>query len=140
MRLEPSEPTNESGFYAGLSRATLGRIFYERIEPSNESGFPDIHFVLRDQSGEGTIELKYADTQKPNLRALSQGTQKAAILEYSQAGGQRRFALCYCNGYVYLWDTDDYRKAILGDGTEWTDVIRWDSEVLCNWLVSHLRG
>lgn len=120
----------------------MGRIFYERIEPADESGFPDIHFVLRNTGMsapvEGTIELKYAETELPNLRALTRGTQKAALLEYSQAGGRRRFALCWCSGYAYLWNTADFAKSIRGDGQGWTSYQNIMSPEFPLWLTGQL--
>lgn len=124
MRLESKQPESESEFFADLHKRTASRIFYERVEPADESGFPDIYFVIRNTGmcapEEGTIELKYARTELPNLRALARGTQKAAVLEYHQAGGRRRFALCWCRGYAYLWNTQDYAKSLREEGRGWT--------------------
>lgn len=138
MRLEPSEPENESQFYARLHGRILGRIYTERVEPANESGFPDVYFVMRDGSGEGTIELKFARTAEPNLKSLMRGNQKASLLDYFEAGGRRRFALCYCNGMVYFWRTVDFVGSIKTDGKRWTDRCamaypRWDLK-LPEWL------
>lgn len=120
MRLESSQPENESGFYARLLERTRGDFYYERVEPANESGFPDLYFVRRTPlyaTGwtvpiEGTIELKYCETELPNLKVLCRGVQKAALLEYFEGGGRRRFALCYTHGEVFLWNTVDYRRAL----------------------------
>lgn len=142
MRLEPSEPQNESQFYTRLRERTRGDFFFERIEPSNESGFPDIYFVRRNsiqRPNEGTIELKIAKTELPNLRSLCRGTQKASLIDYFEAGGRRRFALCYAHGMVFLWDTLAYRRALLSESLltytsqhplEHTDFVKWLSKEL----------
>ena len=148
MRLEPAKPENESGFYARLRERTTGDFYYERVEPANESGFPDIYFVRRDPQlaagwtihVEGTIELKFTETAVPNLKALCRGTQKAALLEYFEGGGRRRFALCYANGNVYLWNTVDYRKA-LRESTPggWTSWFPLEHDDFSAWLASELE-
>lgn len=140
MRLESSEPKNESGLYASLRTACLGDFFFERVEPANESGFPDIYYVMRDRDNEGTIELKYAKTKEPNLKALVRGNQKAALIDYSAGGGRRRFALCYCDGFVYLWSTQDYVASILKDGRGWTDRFGLNDPRLSAWLVERLES
>ena len=38
---------SESDFFQRVKKRTYGSIEWERIEPSNESGFPDTHFVIR---------------------------------------------------------------------------------------------
>ena len=148
MRLESSEPQNESDFYARLRERTFADFYYERVEPANESGFPDIYFVRRQPllaAGwrvpiEGTIELKYTTTKSPNLRSLCRGTQKAALLEYFEGGGRRRFALCYANGTVYLWDTADYRRALRQDNAEdWTSNFPLEHPDFSAWLCSELE-
>jgi len=141
MRLEYSEPKNESDFYQNLKRRTEGEAFYERIEPSNESGFPDIHFVWRDNvpsSGiaEGTIELKYERRKSLDLKTLVNGNQKSALIEYYQAGGRRRYALCYHARLVYIWNTQDFYNTILGK-PKFTDFISFDHQKLVLWLLSH---
>jgi hypothetical protein len=141
MRLEPSQPRSESDFYARLRERTIGDFFYERIEPSNESGFPDVYFVRRDSivPYEGTIELKFCETQVPNLRALCRGTQKAALLEYFEGGGRRRFALCYAHGDAFLWDTMDFRKALLqNDPGHWTSRFPLEHPDFSAWLCAEL--
>jgi hypothetical protein len=138
MRLESLQPENESDFYGCLSRLTSGDFFYERLEPSDESGCPDIYFVARSElnvvNREGMIELKYTGTLLPNLRSLARGTQKAALLEYHEAGGRRRFALCYAGGTVYLWNTVQFAKALRGDGRGWTASCELKSPVFRAWL------
>lgn len=94
---------------------------------------------MRSTGHEGTIELKFADTKEPNLKSLCRGNQKAALLEYYEGGGKRRFALCYCNGYVYIWHTEDFRKSLLGDGKSWTTRVPWETVHLDLWLTRHLE-
>jgi hypothetical protein len=143
MRLESSEPKNESGFYARLRERTTADFFYERVEPANESGFPDLYFVRRGPilpPCEGTIELKFAKTKVPNLRSLCRGNQKAALLEYFEGGGRRRFALCYGYGEVFLWDTSDYRRALRQDNAEdWTAKFPLEHPDFSAWLLSELE-
>jgi hypothetical protein len=137
MRLESLQPKTESEFYSCLRGLTFGDFFYERIEPANESGFPDIYFVARDatvKNQEGTIELKYAGTVEPNLRSLARGSQKSALLDYYEAGGRRRFALCYTQGRVFFWDTPAFFRSLVGDGKGWTDSFRLDGPEFRGWL------
>ena len=140
MRLEPAEPKNESGLYTGLRTICIGSFYFERVEPANESGFPDIYYVMRDRDNEGTIELKFAKTKEPNLKTLVRGNQKAALIDYSAGGGRRRFALCYCDGLVYLWSTKDYLASLRGDGRGWTDRIGFNDPRLCVWLIERLES
>jgi hypothetical protein len=88
---------------------------------------------------EGTIELKYSDSLEPNLRSLARGTQKAALLNYFLAGGKRRFALCYCKGRVYLWNTADFATSIRGQGRSWTSSRLLIASDFADWLVEELR-
>jgi hypothetical protein len=140
MRLESLEPKNESDFYACVRKLTIANIYYERVEPANESGFPDVYFVARTKmySFEGTIELKYTDTGLPNLRSLARGTQKAALLDYYAAGGARRFALCYANGRVYIWDTTMFARSLLGEGRDWSSSIELKDPRFALWLLEAL--
>jgi hypothetical protein len=94
---------------------------------------------MRDRDNEGTIELKYAKTKEPNLKALVRGNQKAALLEYSAGGGRRRFALCYCDGFVYLWSTAAYVASIRGDGRGWSHRMALNDPRLSSWLVERLE-
>ena len=145
MRLESLQPESESDFYRSIAARTFGRIFWERVEPADESGFPDTYFVIAEEQSdvvfieeEGTVELKYSETLEPNLRNLARGTQKAGLLNYHAAGGKRRFALCYCKGRVYLWNTQDYSIAIRGDGRNWTSSKMLDDPEFTEWLVREL--
>lgn len=137
MRLESTKPQNESDFYANLHKRTFGRVFWKRVEPADESGFPDTYFVVQNtgmSAIEGIAELKYAETELPNMKALCRGNQKAALLEYSQAGGQRWFALCWCRGYVYLWCTKDFAASLRGDGRGWTAYKNMSDPDFALWL------
>lgn len=123
MTAEPSDNpiSSESDFFQRVKKRTLGTIGWERVEPANESGFPDTYFVVkrRGQPGaEGTLEFKYAEkVGAPDLPALMRGNQKAALLEYQKMGGARRFYLVYTGrGEVWLYTTDDAVKCLLGDG------------------------
>lgn len=142
MRLESLQPENESQFYSCLRKLTFADFYYERIEPSNESGFPDIYFVCRELSvdvkPEGTIELKHCDTALPNLRSEVRGIQKAALMDYYEAGGRRRFALCYAQGTVYLWDTPAFFRSLLGDGRGWRSSCQLDAPDFREWLRRNL--
>lgn len=132
MRLEPSQPKNESDFFQSLRGRTGSYFYYERVEPANESGFPDVYFVTRPnlasivRPSEGTIELKYDVRREPNITSLLRGNQKTALLDYHAAGGTRRFALCYCNGGIFLWNTKDFRDAVLGMKNNHTAARPWN--------------
>lgn len=143
MRLESSKPENESQFYTRLNRKVGGEFYFERVEPSNECGFPDIYFVRRnvERPCEGTIELKYTETQLPDLRTLCRGTQKAALIDYFDAGGRRRFALCYCNGEVFFWNTAAFLRAIVSDSLmSYTSRVGFESVDFRDWLTRMLEG
>lgn len=122
MRETPLDIKNESQFYQHLKMLVELYIHMERVEPANESGFPDVHFNWRDgpdqeySTPEGTIELKYfKPTEKPNLNsAKMRGNQKAAHLDYWKAGGKRRFVFAFHNGTLYVWNTESAARAILG--------------------------
>jgi hypothetical protein len=146
MRLESEEPTNESQFYQLVRELTLGEIFWERVEPRDESGFPDTHFCFRDgRRGEGTVEFKYSRTKSyPRLATLLKRSQPASLLEYFAGGGRRRFCLCYAMGYSYFWDTEAMYRAILGKNSpassEWTSCIPCgDRSLLRSWIADSLR-
>lgn len=115
------EANSESGFYNVLKDYSCGWWYFERIEPANESGFPDIYFTARyDDRGEGTIELKFF---KPNEKVSLQGskvrgTQKSALMDYYEASGKRRFFLAWKDGVVYAWDTANAVKAMMGKSHE----------------------
>lgn len=109
--------TTESEFYQELKKRTEGHIFYERIEPKTEGGFPDVHFVLRNLRGmEGTLELKVHKTKSPNLMTLMRGSQKAGILDYYQGGGSRRFVASYDlrQEMIFLYSTAEAVASLLG--------------------------
>lgn len=120
MREAPLDIKNESQFYQHLKKLTENHIFYERVEPANESGYPDVGFVFRPhlmgREAEGTIELKFfGPKETPNLNtAKTRGNQKAALIEYYQAGGRRRWVFAYHNEAIYIWDTHNAYLAITG--------------------------
>jgi hypothetical protein len=80
------------------------------------------------------MELKFASTQLPNIRTLMRGTQKAALLDYHEAGGTRRFALAYCQGETFVWDTSGLALAIRGDGFGWNSSCKLESPEFRSWL------
>jgi hypothetical protein len=121
VRLEYPEPKSESEFWGILRTLAESHFYFERVEPANESGFPDLHFCTRrevfpDEHLEGTIELKYfKPNERPNLAtAKFRGNQKAALMDYEGAGGGRRFVLAYHNGQVFAWNTENAVLALKG--------------------------
>jgi hypothetical protein len=149
VRLAPLDIRNESQFYQHLVNLTQSEFFYERVEPSNESGFPDAAFVdRRGEISEGTLELKYFKSgEKPELAsAKMRGNQKAALIEYHRAGGNRRFVLAYHGPtkVVFAWSTEDAVRALTrkphgvrvfalganGDEVEGPEFAKWLREVL----------
>lgn len=111
---------NESTFFQKVDEWTGEAIYFERIEPSNESGFPDTYFVVRTgfmlDHCEGTIEFKFF---KPNEKldlssSKTKGTQKAALIDYYQAGGRRRWFIAMKGTTIYMWPTWKAVDAILG--------------------------
>lgn len=111
---------SESQLYQKLAEWTGAWIFYERIEPSNESGFPDVHFVVRKgyakHDCEGTLELKYFKPRdKLDLSGSKvRGVQRAALMEYHQAGGTKRWFVAYHDGVVHIWPTHKAFLALQG--------------------------
>lgn len=119
IRETPLDIKNESQFYQHLKKLVELFLYMERVEPADESGFPDVSFCWREPQGdttpEGTIELKYfKPNEKINLASAKlRGNQKAAHLEYWKAGGKRRFLFAYHNGVVYAWNTENAALAIM---------------------------
>ena len=120
MRLEFTQPKNETEFVNFIRDLTNDCIFWERVEPANESGFPDSHFVIYTRGGdlkpEGTVEFKhFKPREKVDLRsAKTRGNQSTSLIEYFKYGGRRRFFMAYHNCTVYLWDTASAYSALLG--------------------------
>lgn len=147
MGLEYSEPKNESDFYQLLRKLTGGLFYYERVEPANESGFPDVYFVPRDRgwgglNREGTIELKYfKPREKLSLKSAKvRGNQKAALIDYHQAGGNRRYILAYQEGVIYFWTTSDAVKCMTGgDEISYSFTLRGREEQLGHWLAEMMK-
>lgn len=147
MRLEPHEPKNESDLFQGLRQRTGLYYYYERVEPANESGFPDVYYVARNGSGEGTIELKCDRGKSMNLNKLLRGSQKSALLSYHEGGGRKRYVLSCWQGQLFLWDTEALRSEILRKGSKtftstrpWS-IAREKPEDLARWLSSNgLKG
>lgn len=81
--------------------------------------------------------MKFDDRREPNIKTLLRGTQQSALLEYYEAGGRRRFALCYCKGLMFLWNTEDFRRAIIGEKLSWTSERRWFNKEEQPWELTH---
>jgi hypothetical protein len=120
MRETTLELKNESALFQHLNTLVKSYLNMERVEPTNESGFPDVHFNWRKfgdkpQGPEGTIELKhFKKNEKVSLNsAKMRGNQKAAHLEYYQADGRRRFVMAWHNGNLHVWNTEQAYNAIL---------------------------
>jgi hypothetical protein len=143
------EIKSESDFFQRVKQRTLGVIGWERVEPSNESGFPDAHFVSVEKSPlgsvawEGTVEFKHAKRRAaPDLSSdMLRGTQKSALIEYYQMGGRRRWVLCYApkEGTAWLYDTVTACQAIRGLTKEPTARLELESEHFALDLASWLR-
>lgn len=136
---------SESDFFQRVKKRTYGSVEWERIEPSNESGFPDTHFVVRSRLGkgpEGTLEFKFKDgVGTPDLSGdLVRGTQKSALIEYYQAGGRRRFFLVYTGrGDVWFYTTEAAYNAILGKENQPSALAQMEEPSFCAWLLSLLK-
>lgn len=138
-------PDNESSFFQRIKNDTQGSIYWERIEPKTEGGFPDTHFVLRNPNHgicEGTVEFKFCKTKTPNLKTLMKPSQKASILEYFPAGGRRRFTLvCNVADTCFLYNTQRTFYALLsGDMTPSSSAFLEDSTIPARlWLPQMLE-
>lgn len=113
------------------------------MEPSNESGFPDAHFIVRQRGqgiAEGTVELKYKDTPgAPDLSGeLTRGTQKSALIDYHQQGGRRRFFLVYVRGEVWLFNTADAVKSVVTGECHCTALGQMEEPAFVAWLTACL--
>lgn len=138
------EIQSESDFYQRVKKRTYGSIMWERVEPSNESGFPDAHFVIKRRGAagpEGTVEFKYVGGNgSPSLASeLVRGTQKSALIEYHAAGGTRRFFLVYAGrGEVWLFNTADAVHSIVKGETRATALANLEEPSFTAWLISCL--
>lgn len=152
MRLEssrsapPEQVTSESEFFQRVKKRTLGSVAWERVEPSNESGFPDTYFVVRRRGKpgpEGTVEFKFsAGAGCPSLASdMVRGTQKSALLEYAAAGGTRRyFLVCNGQGMVWLYNTADAARAVRTGELCATALAALEEPSFCAWLISCLSA
>lgn len=149
MRLEPPPATgpdigSESDFFQRVKKRTLGTIGWERVEPANESGFPDTYFVLKNVSAknrEGTVEFKWSDKPgSPDLSsALVRGTQKSALIEYAQMGGARRFYVCYSHGGdVWVYNTAEALKGVMGKPASAIGLAKLEEPAFASWLAQLL--
>lgn len=150
-------PKSESEFYQLLREETLGSIFWERLELKSDTGFPDTHFVLRRDADsklpprmpcEGTVELKfqrdYKTPDRKSIKKLMKGDQQANFIEYSQAGGRRRFLLiCNMAGSVFLYSTQHVVEILLGkregDAASSSASFEDDTFPVRNWLPAMLE-
>jgi hypothetical protein len=146
MRLDPTEPetsqaiTSESDFFQRVRKRTYGTIHWERIEPNNESGFPDTYFINKSRGAakpEGTIEFKYTDAAAPNLGGLMRGTQKSALIEYHQNKGTRRFILVYAgSGDVWFYNTADAVNTLITGNNSSTALAKLEEPSFVSWLTT----
>lgn len=115
------------------------------MEPANESGFPDTYFVIKSPKSkrrEGTVEFKFWDGKgAPDLSGdLTRGTQKSALIEYSQMGGERRFFLVYTtDGSVWLYNTADAYHSIVKRENRATSMAQLEESAFVHWLLSNLE-
>jgi len=99
-------PTNESSFYIRCRDETLSSLYWERVEPVTESGFPDAVVTDRKSGMDTQVELKFCKTRTPNLNTLMKPTQKASIIDYQRGGGRKRVVLvCSNKGVVFFYST-----------------------------------
>lgn len=150
MRLDPNgsqatpEIASESDFFQRVKKRTYGSITWERVEPSNESGFPDAYFIIKRRGAagpEGTVEFKYVDGGgSPSLAGdLVRGTQKSGLIEYHAAGGTRRYFLVYARrGEVWLFNTEDAVHSIVKGETRATALANLEEPSFAAWLISCL--
>lgn len=123
---------SESNFFQWLKTWTESRIYWERIEPVNECGFPDTTFVMRelgkpsDEEGlviyEGAIEFKYTDKYQP-LGKMLRSSQVVSFIDYFNAGGTKRYVFKYVRHTqsIHIYSTFKVARAILGkDVPSWT--------------------
>ena len=138
------EILSESDFFQRVKKRTAGTVYWERVEPSNESGFPDTHFVIRSRGvsvAEGTVEFKYKEgSGAPNLAGdMMRGTQKSALIDYHAQGGNRRYVVVYNRGDVWVFNTADGVKSIVGGACTCTGLGRLEEPAFVAWLCDCLR-
>ncbi len=104
---------NESNFFQWLKTWTENWIYWERIEPANECGFPDTTFVTKHSHVEGAIELKYCDKPTP-LSKLMRSSQIVSFVDYYNAGGRKRGLIKYVKSEqsLYFYNTAEVVKAL----------------------------
>ncbi len=127
-----------------MKKRTTGVIGFERVEPANESGFPDTYFIIkspRSRKREGTIEFKFwEDAGAPQLYGdVTRGNQKAALIEYARMGGDRRFFLVYARGEVWLYNTADALHSIVNRENRTTALAQMEEPGFTHWLLSCLE-
>lgn len=92
---------SESDLFQWLKTWTEYWIYWERIEPANECGFPDTTYVMKNNPGqkrrpsiEGAIEFKYTEKYS-KLYPLMRRSQIVSFVDYEKAGGTKRFVFKY---------------------------------------------
>ena len=150
MRLDPTgsstqEIESESDFYQRVRKRCLGVIGFERVEPSNESGFPDTYFVLKSpkcKRREGTVEFKFWHGKgAPDISGdITRGTQKTGLIEYAAMGGNRRFFLVYTkSGEVWLYNTADAVHSVVKKENRVSSMANLEEPAFVHWLMSNLE-
>lgn len=96
------------------------------------------------ERGEGTVEFKFKNVKgEPRLDgSVMRGNQKAALIEYHEMGGGRRWVLtCNGAGVVRLYNTRKAVGAVKGSREDYTDKFTLDDprfvEILENYLRKH---
>lgn len=116
---------SESNFFQWLKKWSEHFIYWERIEPANECGFPDTTFVFSKPKAdkiEGAIELKYT-AENQHLNKLLRPSQVVSFIDYFKAGGDKRYVFKYVRDTqsIHMYSTFKVAKAILGKDTpSWT--------------------
>ena len=114
MQRERPRIGSESDFFQEVRSLSTGRIYFERVEPKDESGFPDTYFVLKDFPGvEGTIEFKFSRSPTTQIGTMLRPTQRVRAFEYYEAGGTRYFGLLYNPTGAWLFDSREMAMAAL---------------------------
>lgn len=106
--------SSESNFFQWLKSWTSSWIYWERIEPSNECGFPDTTALLKSSEKEGAIELKYTDKTHV-LANLMRSSQIVSFMDYFNAGGKRRGLIKFVKQdyEIHFYRTQDVVKSML---------------------------
>lgn len=109
----------ESDFFQWLKNYTANKIYWERVEPKTEGGFPDSYWVMASRmfsSIEGTAEFKFV-AKPANPKKIMESSQKVNFIDYYAAGGKRRFLLVFVASTLEIWvyDTETTVECLLQD-------------------------